>query len=59
MYTIYSLNIMQSVEEVHLMQEQSLKNVQYFYNYALLTTANLSIGFVATCISIYYISKKM
>lgn len=50
---------MQSIEDIHRTQQQSLKNVQYFYNYALLTTANLSIGLIATCISIFYISKKM
>jgi hypothetical protein len=50
---------MQQREEIHQMQQQSLKHTEYFYNYALLTSANLSVGIIAACISLFYISKKV
>jgi hypothetical protein len=44
---------MNSSEQVHYVQKQSLTNANYFYNYALLTTANLAVGIIAAMVSIF------
>jgi hypothetical protein len=48
---------MNSAQQAHFVQKQALSNTHYFYNYALLTTANLAVGIIATVVSIYKIAN--
>lgn len=47
----------QNAETNHLTQLHRLDNTNYFYNYALLTSANLTIGIVAAIFIIRKITR--